>query len=67
VDEIIGGATVTPTWHKNPDTNTAVYELNDAGDAYKLDTAGEKIPVFYGSGDYWEIDANDNTTYARDA
>lgn len=67
MDEIIGGAAVTPTWHKNPDTNTAVYKLNVAGDAFELDTADEKIPEFYGDGDYWQIDANDNTTYARDA
>jgi hypothetical protein len=67
VDEIIGGATVTPTWHKNPDTGEAVWKLDDAGTAFDLDTAGLKIPIYYGVGDYWQQDATDNTTYARDA
>jgi len=40
--------------------------LNDTSDAFKLDLAGEKIPVDYGTGDYWQIDTNDNTTYQKD-
>jgi len=67
IDEIIGGATVTPTWHKNPDTGEAVWKLDDAGTAFALDTDGQKIPIWYGEGDYWQVDATDNTTYARDA
>jgi len=76
LEEIIGDNLTKLQWHKNPETSTAVYELNDAGNAYKLDGNGNQLPVFYNDGDMWASNpsfnagqpvSNTNRPYLKDA
>ena len=75
LDEVISSNMTKLQWHKNPETNTAVMEINDTNNGYKEDVNGNHIPVFYNDGDKWQANSafdtnlpisNTNREYAKD-